>query len=240
MPERADQLGIERRTLFAAGFFRITQQGERQCAEVGEFIQRLGFAMLVRESNFSKAHIAPGTGGVVNNFEVRRFSRKGGDIEVLQGHAIFILAGSRQNRFAIHDYGQAELGIALRLAAADPESDEIPFDDKFAADEFAQRVVLGFDGIAGRGGMGIHHAQSVAADVALVRRDCAFLDRSLAKGGAFHRPAVVSFLVPLFKNNVGARGFGGGSFVLGGANQNCCAARLHKTVVQYTAAVAVI
>ena len=240
LAQRTDQLGVERRILIPTRFAGVAQHCERHRAEVGKFVQWFGLAPLVGESDFPDTDVAPGAGRIINDFQMRRFPRIGGHIEVLQRHSILILAGGCKHRLAINHQRKTQLGIGLRLAAADPECDEITVDDEFAAAEFAGRAVFGLDGIAGGGGMGIYHARCVAAHAALVGWNGAFLDWPLAEGGASRRPPDICFMVPIFKNKIGACGLGGCKIIFGRADQSRCAVRFHDPVFQNTTMAAVI
>ena len=126
------------------------------------------------------------------------------DIKTLKRHLVVILARRRLHALALHEQRQSEARIGPRLAAADPERDEVAFDGEVAADELARGVVLGGNRIAGRGSVRVGDAICVAAHVALVGRDFRFFHRPAAERRAFHLPALVSFLAPVLKNNLRA------------------------------------
>ena len=91
------------------------------------------------------------------------------------------------------------------IAAADPQADEVPLDLEFAAGQFAGRVVAGGNIAARRGGVRIDHPLGIAADIALIRRDRGFPNRTLAEGLALGGPPLIDLLVPILEQDLGTR-----------------------------------
>ncbi len=149
----------------------------------------------------------PGAGLPVDDFQPGglSFQALGGKRDL--AHFRAVAAGRAGHRFSIHQ--QAQPGSLVR-AAADPDADVFPADDKLPAQETAGGAVFFNDLRSRRAGVGVDHPFPRTHDLTLETRYFTSLQRPAAEGRALHAPAFVTGPVPVLENDVlPASGFGG-------------------------------
>ena len=158
---------------------------------------------------------------------------------MLQRHLVLVFSRGGLHRLPLDQECHSQARGRARPAPADPERDEAAFDGEVAAGQLADRPVLPGHRIARGGSMRVDHARRVASHVALIGGNGGFVDGSTAEGRAFDLPAVVSSLVPVFKNNVGPARWLRGR-LSGGAEQRSQARLAENAIAQETVLRAVV